>query len=74
MRVPVYVDLGCREIEVEVSGEDMVAAIIESSDGKTAPRHLLRICNNVGGFFLKLPDSVIAELSDAQRRGHRGFL
>lgn len=68
MKVPVWVDLGSREIDVEIGGEDAVAAILEHSEGLTPTQRLLSICNNVGGFFLKVPDSLIAELNDAQRK------
>jgi hypothetical protein len=68
VKVPVWVDLGSREIEVEISGEDAVAAILEPSEGWTPKQLLLRICNNVGGFLRKVPDSLIAELNEAQRK------
>jgi hypothetical protein len=68
VKVSVWVDLGSREVEVELSGEDAVTAIT-SEPGDYTPKELLfRICNNVGGFFLKVPDSQIAELNDAQRK------
>lgn len=67
MRVPVWVDLGSREIEVEISGEDAVTAIT-SEHGDYTPKELLfRICNNVASFFRKLPDAAIAELNVQQR-------
>jgi len=67
VKVPVYVDLGSREIEVEISGEDAVVAITDAPGDYTPKELLFRICNNVASFLRKLPDSVIADLKVEQR-------
>ena len=67
MKVPVYVDLGSREIEVEISGEDAVVAITSEPGDYTSKELLFRICNNVAIFLHKLPDSAVAELNHHQR-------
>lgn len=62
MKVTTWVDLGSQEIDVQVTGEEMVSSLIGDEDGWTEKQLLTRAANNVSSFLNKLPDSVIEEV------------
>jgi hypothetical protein len=56
------------EVEIEISGEEAVNAILGDQEGWTPRQLLMRAVNNLASFFKKLPDTAIAELNGAQRK------
>ena len=63
MKVRVWIE---REIEVEVTAEDAVDAILNLDE----PEHLpmaLRGISHCAGFLKHIPDALIAEMNDKQR-------
>jgi hypothetical protein len=55
------------EVEIEITGEEVVNAILGDQEGWTPRQLLKRAVNNLASFFRKLPDTVIAELNGDQR-------
>lgn len=74
MKITKLVSVPDVEIELEISGEDAVGAIFGDQDGWTPQQLLMRILNNLAAFLKNLPDSVIAELNDVQRKMIADFL
>jgi histidinol dehydrogenase len=68
MKILKFVSVPDVEIEVDISGAEAVRAILGDLDGFTPHQLLMRTANNLAAFFKNLPDSVIAELNDAQRK------
>ena len=68
MKISKLVSVPDVEVEIEISGEEAVNAILGDQEGWTPRQLLMRAVNNLASFFKKLPDTVIAELNDAQRK------
>jgi hypothetical protein len=63
-----WVDLGSREIEVVIDGQDAVNAILEGSEEWTPDQLVRRAASNFISTLRKIPDSVIAEQSPEVRK------
>jgi hypothetical protein len=64
----VWVDLGSKQIEVQIGAEDAVAAILEGSEARS-PEQLVRMaCNNFLTTMRDLPDEAITKQSESVRR------
>jgi hypothetical protein len=74
MKVTKLVSVPDVEIEIEISGEEAVQAILGDEEGWTPRQLLMRAVNNLAAFFKKLPDTIIAELHDEQRKLIADFL
>ncbi|MCB1504485.1 MAG: hypothetical protein KDJ47_05870 [Hyphomicrobiaceae bacterium] len=70
MKIETMIDI-CQPIEVEVSADDMIAAILDDPD---AFGGVLRTLNNVAGALRAIPDYMIDAMSDGQRETVAGFL
>jgi hypothetical protein len=56
------------EVEIEITGEEAVNAILGDQERWTPRQLLMRAVNNLASFFKKLPDTVVAELNGDQRK------
>jgi hypothetical protein len=68
MKVITMVDLGSKEIEVEIDAQDAVNAILEGCEDMTPERAVLRACNNFIVFLRKLPDEAIVLPTEHARK------
>ena len=59
------------EVEVDISLEDIVTAIREDTDSL---ENVLRGLNNTLNFIKAIPDSLIADFNDGQRKVVREYL
>lgn len=73
MRITKNIRVPDIDVDVEITGEDAVEAIIGETHGWTPRQLMLRVLNNLAAFFKALPDSVIAELNSDQRGLIAGF-
>jgi hypothetical protein len=74
MKVPMWVDLGSKEIEVELSVEDIVAALGDSREGCSRREMLIAAVNKLASVFRKLPDDAVSELTAPARATIAAFL
>ena len=58
-------------VKIEVDAEDMIKALIDHPDTE---RLFLRILNDIGAFFREVPDTMIDNLTDSQRKSINSFL
>lgn len=72
MKVPVRVDLGSQEVNVEVDSAAIALAILEDPDFHAGT--LLPTLNRLATYFKGIPDSKISEFSDAQAKIVMEFL
>jgi hypothetical protein len=64
MKVTKWVDIPSMEIEVHISGEEAVLAIVSDEDGASWEFRLKSTTNNLAGFFKAVPDNIIAGMPD----------
>jgi hypothetical protein len=68
MKIVKLVSVPDVEVEIEISGEEAVNAILGDQEGWTPRQLLMRAVNNLASFFKKLPDTIVAELNSEQRK------
>lgn len=68
MKIRTWVEFPGREIDVEVSAEDMVLAITDNSNDQKPVDHLKTAVSRFASFMNRVPDSVVDELLPAQRK------
>jgi hypothetical protein len=73
MKVTKWVEFS-KEIEVEISGEEAVAAITDDPDGVAPELHLKRAVSSFFVFLKHVPDLTIANLTpEARKTIHKGL-
>lgn len=70
MKIDKWVEFS-KEIEIELSTEDIYLILEEGADSLTV---ILRCLNSVAKFLKGVPDSKISEFTDGQRSMIRDFL
>lgn len=68
MKVLKDVDLGSQEVEIEVSGEEMWSTVRCDLSVPENIGQFMRIANLTNAVFGKMPDAMIAELNEHQRK------
>ena len=68
MRITKRIGVPDVEVDIDITGEEAVQAIIGETEGWTPRQLMLRAVNNVAGIFRALPDSVVEEFTPEQRR------
>lgn len=69
MKITKWVDIPSVEIDVHITGEEAVQAVIEDpGEDWTVEARMKQIINGAYGFFSKVSDEEIATLTDPARR------
>jgi hypothetical protein len=64
----VDVDLGSKEVEIEVSGEDLWSAVRSEMSVPETIWDFMKVANLTNSVFGKIPDAMIAELNEHQKK------
>jgi hypothetical protein len=67
LKVTTLVDLGSKEVEVSLSGEEIVAAFTDELDF-SPPAALKSILSNLAAYVREVPDEVILEVGEPARK------
>jgi len=68
MRITKMISIPDVEVNIDITGEDAVDAILGETEDWTPRQLLTRVVNNLSSFFKALPDSTIEEFTAEQRR------
>jgi hypothetical protein len=68
MKVLVDVDLGSKEIEVDVSGDDLWSTVRSEMSVPDTIWNFMKVANLTNSVFGKIPDALIAELNEHQKK------
>jgi hypothetical protein len=72
MKITKYIPIEtCVEVDINISGEEIIASLAGSDD---TPRAVLESLNTIASFFNNLPDEMIEELKPQQKKIVREFL
>lgn len=74
MKITKCIDLGEKEVEIEIGTDDVLAALLEGSENYTPKQAVFCAANSLAQVFRKLPDSSIAELTPEARGTIANFL
>jgi hypothetical protein len=62
MKITTMVRMPDQEIEVDIDGNDIVAAMLGETEGYAPDQLIRRAFNNIGAFMQKMPDEAIVRL------------
>lgn len=74
MKVTTWVDLGEKEVAVELSLDEVFAALVELGGGSNSVSGALEALNVAGGMIARVSDTSIAKMNARQRALVRGAL